>query len=91
MPIIIPAMWSVWGALVLLFLALKIYAGRLSRDEDDQLVLDDSFGHLREEQATIVAKVKRVEPLIRSVLVLLCLSTIFVIGYYIADMVRQFQ
>lgn len=91
MPIIIPAMWAVWGALVLLFLALKIYAGRLSRDEDDQLVLDDSFGRIREEQATIVAKVRKVEPATRTVLILLCLSTLFVIGYYVADMIRQFQ
>lgn len=87
----IPVMWSVWGALVLFFLALKIYVGRLSRDEDDQLVLDDSFDHVRAEQAAIVAKVNKVQPVMRGVMVLLSLMTLFVIGFYVMDMIRQFQ
>jgi len=36
-----PIMWSVWGAVVLVLAGLKVYSGRLSRDEDDQIVLDD--------------------------------------------------
>ena len=33
----VPVMWAVWGVLVLITLGLKLYTGRLSRDEDDQL------------------------------------------------------
>jgi len=84
-------MWGGWGLSVLLYLSLKVYESRLSRDEDDQLVLDDSFGSLREEQAAIVAQVNRVQPLVRGALVLLGLMTLFVVGYYVMDMVRQFQ
>lgn len=87
----LPGMWVVWGLLVLLFLALKVYTGRLSRDEDDQLVLDDSFEHVRAEQAAIVARLNKVQPLQRTVLVLLCVMTVFVIGYYVVDAIRQFQ
>lgn len=87
----LPGMWVVWGLLVLLFLALKVYTGRLSRDEDDQLVLDDSFEHVRTEQAAIVARLNRIQPLQRTVLVLLCVMTVFVIGYYVVDAIRQFQ
>lgn len=87
----LPGMWVVWGLLLVLFLALKVYAGRLSRDEDDQLVLDDSFDHIREEQAAIVARLNRVQPLMRIVLVLLCIMTAVVIGYYVMDAIRQFQ
>lgn len=87
----LPGMWVVWGLLVLLFLALKVYTGRLSRDEDDQLVLDDSFEHVRAEQAAIVARLNKVQPLMRTVLVLVCGMTVFVIGYYVVDAVRQFQ
>lgn len=76
---------------MLLFLALKVYTGRLSRDEDDQLVLDDSFEHVRAEQAAIVARLNKVQPLQRTVLVLLCVMTVFVIGYYVVDAIRQFQ
>jgi len=35
----VPIMWAVWGVMIAITLALKIYTGRLSRDEDDQLVL----------------------------------------------------
>ncbi len=83
--------WAVWGVSVLLYLSLKIYESRLSRDEDDQLVLDDSFVRIREEQAAIVARVNRVQPLVRAALVLLGVMTLFVIGYYVMDIVHQFQ
>jgi hypothetical protein len=87
----LPGMLVVWGFLLLLFLALKVYAMRLSRDEDDQLVLDDSFEHVRAEQAAIVARLNKVQPLMRIVLLLLCLMTLAVIGYYVVDAIRQFQ
>lgn len=88
---IVPAMWSVWGLLVLLSIALKIYSGRLSRDEDDQLVLDESFAHVRAEQAAIMSRVKKVEPVMRTVLVLLAAMTLVVVAYYVVDMIHQFQ
>lgn len=88
---LVPWMWALWAALVLLFLALKIYVARLSRDEDDQIVLDESFEHVREEQAVIVARINRVQPLVRVVLVLLAAMTFFVAAYYIRDMILQFQ
>jgi hypothetical protein len=55
-------MWAIWGVLVVTMLALKLYTGRLSRDEDDQLILDDAFDHLKNEQAAIIAKVNKVSP-----------------------------
>lgn len=87
----LPGIWVVWGLLLLLFLALKVYANRLSRDEDDQLVLDDSFEHVRAEQAAIVARLNKVQPLMRTVVILLCVMTVVVIGYYVFDAIRQFQ
>jgi hypothetical protein len=87
----LPGMLVVWGFLLLLFLALKVYAMRLSRDEDDQLVLDDSFEHVRAEQAAIVARLNKVQPIMRIVLMLLALMTLAVIGYYVVDAIRQFQ
>lgn len=89
--LLLPAMWVIWGILVLLFLGLKVYTSRLSRDEDDQLILDDSFQHVREEQAAIVARLKKVQPVARVVLVLVCAMTLIVIGYYVAEIVRQFD
>lgn len=84
-------LWSVWGLLVVLFVIMKIYVSRLSRDEDDQLVLDDSFEHVKQEQAAIVAQLNKVQPIQTTLLWLLGAMTVFVIVYYIIDMIRQFQ
>lgn len=88
---VVPAMWAVWGLLALTWLSLRIYTGRLSRDEDDQLVLDDSFERIRVEQAAIVARLKKIEPITRIVLILFCAMTLVVVVYYIFDMIHQFQ
>jgi hypothetical protein len=81
----VPVMWSVWGVLVLVLLALKLYTGRLSRDEDDQLILDDSFDNVKAEQAAILAKIARVEPVQRIAMWLAMAATLFVMAYYIRD------
>jgi ribosomal 50S subunit-associated protein YjgA (DUF615 family) len=72
-------------------LALKIYTGRLTRDEDDQLVLDSAFDRIKNEQAAIVAKVEKIEPLRKAALWLVVAATVFVIGYYVFDVVQQFK
>jgi hypothetical protein len=87
----VPVMWIIWGVLVLLMLALKIYTNRLSRDEDDQIILDDAFSNLKTEQATIVAKVNKVQPLRRASMWLTVAATVFVIGYYAVDIMGQFK
>jgi hypothetical protein len=84
-------MWSIWGALVLLMIILKIYNSRLTRDEDDQLILDDSFNHIKVEQDILMAKIHKLEPIMRVATGLAGAATLFVIGYYILDMVNQFK
>lgn len=84
-------MWAIWGALVLLFVIIKIYTMGLSRDEDDQLVLQEGLSNVKVEQAAIVARLHKVEPIQRAVLWLLAAMSLFVIVYYVHDMIRQFQ
>ncbi|MGD0786753.1 MAG: hypothetical protein ABR898_02130 [Terracidiphilus sp.] len=81
----VPVMWSVWGALVLLVILLKVYSGRLTRDEDDQIILDESFDNVRVEQAAIAAKVAKVEPVVRIALWLAAAASVVVAGYYVRD------
>jgi len=88
---IVPVMWVVWCSLVVLLLIVKLYTSRLSRDEDDQLVLHESFDHVRAEQAEIVAKLNKVQPVQTGVLVALGLATLFVAGYYVLDILNQFK
>ncbi len=88
---IVPLMWSVWGALVLLMIILKVYNSRLTRDEDDQLILDDSFNHVKAEQAMLMEKIHKLEPVVRIATALAAVATLFVIGYYVLDMVSQLK
>jgi hypothetical protein len=84
-------MWSVWGALVLILAALYLYRSRLGRDEEDQIFLDDSFSHEKAEQAAIVARVNKIQPVLRTALGVTAVATLFVIGYYIFDVFNQFK
>jgi len=87
----VPAMWVIWGALVVFFIAVKLYVSRLSRDEDDQLILDDSFDHLKAEQAAIVGRLNRFKPVQATASWALGAMTIIVVGYYVYDMISQFK
>jgi hypothetical protein len=88
---IVPMMWIVWGILVLFTAGLYIYRSSLTRDEEDQIFLDDSFQHEQANQAAIVAKVEKVQPLLRLALGLAGVATLFVVGYYALDIIRQFK
>ena len=84
-------MWVIWGIFVATMVTLKIYTGKLSQNEDDQIILDDAFDHLKNEQATIVAKVNKVRPLENASIWLSVIATVFVAGYYVVDIARQFK
>ncbi|HMG85484.1 MAG TPA: hypothetical protein VK574_07055 [Terracidiphilus sp.] len=87
----VPVMWSVWGFTILVLAAMFLYRSRLSRDEEDQLFLGDSFSHEQTAQQAIVARVNKVQPLIRVSEIVAAVATLFVIGYYIMDVVNQFK
>jgi hypothetical protein len=87
----VPVIWSVWGGLVLLVFALKLYSARLARDEDNQIILQESYDRLKTEQAAITARVGRVEPVVRVSMLLALTATIFVIAFYAFDIVNQFK
>jgi len=62
-----------------------MYTARLTRDEDDQIVLDDSFDRVKIEQAAIMSKVGKLEPVQRVAFWLAGAATIFVIAFYVRD------
>jgi hypothetical protein len=84
-------MWIFWGVCVLLFAAIKIYSGKLSQNEDDQLILDDAFSHLKTEQDAIMARVNKLAPIQAASLWLLVAATVFIVGYYVLDIINQFK
>jgi hypothetical protein len=87
----VPVMWSVWGVLLLVLAALSLYKSSLARDEEGQIFLDDAFSHVRAEQEAIVARVQKVEPAVRLSLWLVGAATLFVIVYYVLDIIAQFR
>lgn len=80
---IVPVMWSVWGALVVVMAALHIYRSSLTRDEEGQIFLDDSFEQEKTAQAAIVARVNKVEPILRIAQWLVVAMTVLVVAYYV--------
>jgi hypothetical protein len=86
----VPMMWSVWGFIILVMAALYLYRSRLTRDEEDQIFLDDSFNHEKVAQAAIIEKVHKIEPVLRISMGLSAAATLFVIVYYALDVFKQF-
>ena len=41
--------------------------------------------------AAIVAKVNKIQPLVKGAAMLVGVATLFVVGYYVMDIVRQFK
>jgi uncharacterized membrane-anchored protein YhcB (DUF1043 family) len=55
----------VWGVLTGILIILLIYRGTLTMQEDDQLFLDESASAMAEEQRELMAKVNRINPLVK--------------------------
>jgi len=85
----VPVMWTVWAAFIVFTAAMYIYRSSLTRDEEDQIFLDESFEHEKAAQAVIVSKVARIEPLVRIGRWLVIGMTVVVIVYYVHDIMVQ--
>ena len=56
---------AVWAVITVALIIVLIYRSTLSMHEDDQLFLDDSTSNLREEQEQLLARMKKVTPVVR--------------------------
>ena len=86
----VPVMWVVWGVSILLTIGVSLYAARLGRNEESQIFLADSSSHERTEQEAIAARIGRIQPVKKAVLVLAGLMTLLILAYYVLDALRQF-
>jgi len=84
-----PLMWTMWAAVVAFTAALYVYRSSLTRDEEDQIFLDESFAHEKAAQAVIISKVAKIEPLVRVSRWLVIGMTAVVIVYYVHDIMVQ--
>ena len=88
---IVPVMWGVWGLLALVTAGVYVYRSRLTRDEEDQIFLSEGFEQEKAEQTKITSKVNKIQPVLKICTVLVVAATVFVIGYYVVDVVNQFK
>jgi len=60
-------MWLLigWGVLTAILIILLIYRSTLTMQEDDQLFLDESASAMAEEQRELMAKVNKINPLVK--------------------------
>jgi len=54
-----------WGIVTTILIVLLIYRSTLTMKEDDQLFLDESSAAMATEQTELVAKVNRINPLVK--------------------------
>lgn len=54
-----------WGVFTAALIAVLIYRGTLTMQEDDQLFLGDSEAHMAQEQVEIMRKVNRLSPFLK--------------------------
>jgi len=87
---IVPMMWSVWGATIVLMAVVNIYASRVGRYEESQLFLAPSSSRAKSEQDAIAARLRRIRPFSRSTLGLAGLMTLLVVAYYLFDSFHRF-
>ena len=56
-----------WGVVTGIFLILLFYRSALTRQEDDQLFIDESSSSKATEQQQLIAKVNKINPLVKIV------------------------
>jgi hypothetical protein len=57
----------VWGVVTGIFLILLFYRSTLTRQEDDQLFIDETSSSRAAEQSQLLAKVNKINPLVKVV------------------------
>ena len=90
-PTLISTLWIAWAAVAIITGALYGYRTALTRDEEGQIFLDEAFDHEKAVQTQIVARVHRIEPVIRVAVTLTVIMTLAVIAYYLWSAVEVFS
>lgn len=82
-------MLSVWGLTILIMAVMLLYRSRLSRDEEDQIFLDDSFSREQSNQAAIAARVSKFQPKVKAAEITAGVATLIVVAYFLIDVYKQ--
>src|ERR1017187_5877790 len=87
----LPTLIVIWAVFTGLFLALLAYNGTISRYEENQLFLDDINANEKQQQSSIVRKIQKTLPYIRTLGTLSAVMTVVIITIYTLDAWRRIQ
>jgi hypothetical protein len=87
----LPALIVIWAVFTGLFLALLAYNATLTRYEENQLFLDEINTNEKELQSSIVSKIHRTIPYIRTTGVLSAFLTVLIVAIYTWDAWQKIQ
>ena len=89
----LPVLIVIWAVLTGLFLALLAYNATITRYEENQLFLDDASANAIEQQQqdSILRKVNKLLPVIRTLGILSAIFTILIIVIYTWDCWQKLQ
>jgi Tfp pilus assembly protein PilN len=82
---------TVWGVLTGVLVILLIYRGTLTMQEDDQLFLDESASAMAKEQTELLAKVSKINPLVKVLGATSGLMLLVIAGLSIYNALNQTQ
>jgi len=80
-----------WGVLTAILIVLLIYRSTLTMQEDDQLFLDESESHMAKEQLEIMAKVNKLNPMVKILGAVSGLMFLVIAGLFIYQGLNQVQ
>jgi Tfp pilus assembly protein PilN len=86
-------MWLLiaWGVLTVFLIILLIYRSTLTMREDDQLFLDESESHMAKEQMELMAKVNKINPMVKALGATSGVMFLVIAGLFIYQGLNQVQ
>src|SRR3989442_1502459 len=83
-------LWSVWGAITTVFLALIAYRTLIGMREEDQIFLDPAESSLENEQQELLKRIQRLTPYIRGFGVASAALLIVILGLWSYPALKEF-
>jgi hypothetical protein len=87
---LVTVMLSACGISLLLTVAVIVYAARVSRNEEEQICLSEFSSRVKIEQEAIAARLGRIRPVKRGLVVFAGMMTILVMVYFLINVFQQF-
>ncbi len=72
-----------WGVLTTILIVILIYKSTLSMHEDDSIMLNDPGSQMQKDQAEVLAKMKKLTPIVRVLGALSGLMILVIAGMFI--------